>query len=538
MATDNFNPQQLEAVNSNERTILCLAGAGCGKTKTLIGRCERLVKDGVDPTSILCLTFTNAAAFEMKERFKRLPGLDVTRGVPEFRTFHGFCYSLIVKDSMVREALGYTKIPEICDDYRLKEVKSLVKQQIGCSLSMAKLEGKERLSRAEQEEKDIFNKALKKYFRKENLITFDIMCYNVGELFVRNDPCTFVYKQKYTHLMLDEFQDTDTKQMRFVSSFPETVNFFVCADALQCIYQFRNCTNEFVKQLSTAPGWKVIRLYKNYRSTRQICDYANNFSTYASDEYRIEMEGQRDGVQVKTIGGSMSTYQQPVDVDHLNQLIQMLKDNPVESAILCRTNKECACVKDALKEAGIECSASNKSTDALDILRSSLDNEYMLEWLSAKLEAVDYADYIRLATIEENADIRWFLKKYGSRQTIQGPAKKIIDIRKIIGDKSLTAQEQFNQITKLVRVKTKCKFDAETMTTSRKMITAIIERIEELTEAKVYCGTIHSSKGLEYEAVYVMGVNDKSFRLGDEEMNNLYYVAITRPKEYLTVFKR
>ena len=108
-----LNTEQQAAVDCIARKILCLASAGCGKTKTMLARIKRLVDDGEDPKRILAITFTNAAAFEMKERYKLMPGIDISRGVPEFRTFHSFCYSLIIKDVAVRKRIGYDQIPSV-----------------------------------------------------------------------------------------------------------------------------------------------------------------------------------------------------------------------------------------------------------------------------------------------------------------------------------------------------------------------------------------------------------------------------------------
>lgn len=534
----DLNDEQLEAATSTDRTILCLAGAGAGKTKTMISRIVRQVDEGVDPKSILALTFTNAAAFEMKERYKKVPGIDLLKGVPEFRTFHSFCYSLIVKDPNVRERLGYTKIPELCDDSMLKDIKERVKLQIGCTLSDAVLENDVVLSKKDQESKNIFLKAVAKQLKKDNLITFDIMCYNVCEMFVQKLDCIEKYRQKYTYIYCDEFQDTDPRQYKFVSSFPETTNFYLVADALQCIYQFRNCTNTYVKTLAKAPGWKVIKLHKNYRSVNKICDFANNFSRYAPDEYRIKMEGQRDGGSVEQIYGSFSSYNEPVDTDHLKILIEKLKENKSESAILCRSNKECAAVREALKEANIDYASNSKPKDTIDYLDAAVSNDYLLEWLSSMLEARDYGDYLRTSALVDNPDIKWFLANYGRVEKVKTHSNKVAEIRKVCSDNMLHPMEKFEKITKLLRVKSKCKFEGNEFTKNEEIISSIRSQIEEQQETRIYVGTIHSAKGLEYDTVYVMGVNDRLFELGSEEMNNLYYVAITRAKNHLTVFRR
>ena len=533
----DFNDQQLEAINCSDRLILCLAAAGAGKTRVLMSRVERLIREGVDPKTILCLTFTNAAAFEMKERFKQIPGLNAMNSMPEFRTFHSFCYSLIIKDPDVRSRLGYSKIPELCDDAQLKEIKAKVKLAIGCKLPDSALENDALLTREERDQKELFQKALIKQIKKDNIITFDIMCYNVCELFVKKEPCVDKYKQKYKYLCCDEMQDTDPKQFKFISSFPATTNFFLVGDVLQAIYSFRGCTNEFIKQLAVDPGWTVIKMFENYRSTTNICEFANRFSTYSKDEFRIPMHGQRNGDDVEVVYGSYSSYDQPVDESHLEKLIKKLQDNKRESAILCRTNRECACVKEALNDANIQFSARSKSKDTLNILDSALSNDYMLEWLSTKLEAKDYGDYIRSSAQVENPDIKWFLHTYSRHESINKAANKVIEIRNIMTS-SDKPESKFEQVTKLLRIKSKCTFDGNDDTTNKEIIESIKTQIKDIEESQIYVGTIHSAKGLEYDTVYVMGVNDKMFQLGTEEMNNLYYVAITRAKNHLTVFRR
>lgn len=199
-----LNDQQLHAVNSNNRTILCLAAAGCGKTKTLVNRIARLVNDGVDPRSILALTFTNAAAFEMGQRYRTFNGIDPTKQIPEFRTFHSFCYSLIIKDKDIREKLGYSKVPEICDDKHMESLKKEAKTLTHCSISDARLnDNKAKLSPQEQFEKKVYLKAVRTKIREENVITFDMLCYNVCKLFYNKDPITDKYKIKYKHILVN-----------------------------------------------------------------------------------------------------------------------------------------------------------------------------------------------------------------------------------------------------------------------------------------------------------------------------------------------
>lgn len=537
MSEVKLNKQQELAVNSDSRTILCLAAAGCGKTKTLVTRIATSVQKGVNPRRILALTFTNAAAAEMKERYKHFPGIDLSKGTPEFRTFHSFCYSLIIKDKTVRNRIGYSQIPKLCDEKKLKQIKEEIKLQLNCTLTDEQLENDVTLSKKDQATKDLYKKALIKKIKSENVITFDIMCYNVCELFSRDDECIKQYKEWYTYLYVDEMQDCDPKQFKFVASFPETTNFFMVGDILQAIYGFRGCSNEFIKQLTHAPGWQVIKMGDNYRSTVQICDFANKFSTYSKDEFRVEMTGHREGPQVKVIFGSHSSYHQPVDQDHLYILVDALKSNQTESAILCRTNRECECVKSTLRSYGIEFNSDHKEGDTLNYLNGALDNEYLVDWLSSFLDSAEYGDYIRLSAIRGSADLNWFYGLYGKHPKIQKIGDKVKRIRQIASS-DFSVAEKAEQITKFLKVKTRCEFDETVHISNRELVEQIRDQIEYDAENKIYVGTIHSSKGLEYDAVYVMGVDDRMFQLGSEDMNNLYYVACTRAKNYLTVFRR
>ena len=232
MSTKKLNEQQQQAVDSDELKILCLAGAGAGKTATMIERITRLTNEGVNPMSILVLTFTNAAGFEMKERYKKAnPG----KVIPEFRTFHSFCYSLIVKDRNVRRALGYVDVPTIIEEVELKKVQTEAKMMSGVHLSEAKLRGEGTLSQQEQYELELYKKALKRLIREKNIITFDMLCYDVAGLFIQNDPSVLKYKGQYKYLFVDEFQDTDPKQVQFLNSFDsKDVHFYFVGDCLQC----------------------------------------------------------------------------------------------------------------------------------------------------------------------------------------------------------------------------------------------------------------------------------------------------------------
>lgn len=227
-----LNRAQSEVVQSDAEKLLVLAGAGTGKTTTMLARISRLVDENkVDVQSILVLTFTNAAACEMRDRYRRSHHNQQT---PTFCTFHSFCYSLIASNKDIANRLGYFKgTPDIADSTMLRKIHTMCKQKCSVKLSDDKLNGKVAVSKKEQFEKELYWKQYNKLLREQNLITFDIMCYEVCKLFSSNAVVIADYKKRYKYIFVYEFQDTDPKQWDFVSSFTHS-NLFVCGDAKQC----------------------------------------------------------------------------------------------------------------------------------------------------------------------------------------------------------------------------------------------------------------------------------------------------------------
>lgn len=530
----NANEQQLQVINSDAKKLLVMAGAGAGKTFVMIQRVTRLVKEGVNPASILVLTFTNNAAFEMRERYKNLNSGPY---IPEFRTFHSFCYSLIIKDKYIRDAMKYTQIPHIANEGQLKFIEKNARMQTNFKITEKKLKNLDSLTKSEIKAYEIYQKAVHRLLRQDNLITFDILCYDVCKLFVNDDLCIKQYKEQYQYLFVDEFQDTDPRQIEFLNSF-KNINWFYCGDALQNIYGFRGCTNESLKKLSNDDSWERIKMYQNYRSTREICEFANNHSKYADESYRIEMSGQRNGDKVEIVTGSHADYNSPVDEYHLDKIIDLASNREEDMAIICRTNKEVNFICQHLKTQGIEYNCSVKNTDALHTLRSVADNEYMLNWLATFLNTDVYADYVRQAANTENPDISWFAKMYGGMPGVKDRGNKIVQIRKIIQNIRMSTYEKCQEIFRILNIDNILIPTDIEYNSALQMVDDLISRIQELSSSDLYVGTIHSVKGLEFGHVIVVGAFDRNFKIDTEENKNIYYVAITRAKNHLTVFMR
>ena len=524
------NKEQQQAINSKSDRILCLAGAGAGKTKTMLDRITHLVSEGVSPSSIMALTFTNAAAAEMKERYSRL---NIGKEIPEFRTFHAFCYSILCKDAMIRSALGYTEVPMIATDEQEKELKGKAKTQCNITLTQEQLSDRDSLDKRGQFQADLYDKAVNRLMRSSNLITFDKLNSEVSELFASNNAATIPYKNQYVHIFVDEFQDTDSCQIKFLNSFPNT-NFYFCGDCLQNIYAFRGTSNEYIKVLSNTPDWEKIRLYTNYRSTNQICEYANKFSkTYADPSYRIEMKGVRDGekVSVRLVNGP-SKYN-AIDTKDVAEVLEEIGKLSGTSAILCRTNKEVAAVVSYLKSCGVEYTSS-RDNHIQQILDCATSDTYMMGLLASYLSSDKYGEYIRLSALMHNADLKWFLKHYGNVPQIREVTKQV-DALKTISTRFGTTADKLREVSEMFRLAPITPPNTEYF--GNDFLAYLKDTITDIKSSELYVGTIHSVKGLEYDNVFVMNVGSYSFRLKDEEMKNLFYVAITRAKNRLYVYE-
>lgn len=529
-----LNEQQQLAVDSDSQRILCLACAGAGKTHVLISRICRLVKDGVNPDNILCITFTNAAALEMEERYKARVGKACK--VPEFRTFHSFCYSILSKNPQVRNAIGYSYTPAIANDAMQKKVEKMALLQCGLKLSSKDLQNPKELKSKDKEKYEIFLRAYRRQLAKSNLITFDILLDEICKLFYTNDASIMAYKNRYKHIFVDEFQDTDATQIKFLNSFPNTSFFFV-GDALQNLYSFRGTSNEYIKMLSENDDWEKIRMNQNYRSTKQICEYANDHSHYAKDSYRIPLESNRDGVEVKEIEDSDFDFDRrwPISAECIDTIAGELGSEDMDTAILCRTNAEVSYLQAELSEYGISTHSDKKKDYVHSILKSAIDDEYFVNWLSVFLNSQAYSNYLMLSAGEENITSEWFIKNFGKYPQVSQSANQVFDVRRLI--MSTESVDELNE-----KISDMFGLDQYIFEDCENKYEAIVDAIKTLDDSEVsgvYCGTVHSVKGLEFDRVIIINAGNPTFGLlgKSEENKNIFYVAITRAKQKLIVFR-
>lgn len=290
-----LNDKQTLAVQSTEGYVRVIAGAGSGKTKLLVSRYAYLVKEyGIDSSNILCVTFTNKAAAEMKKRITNLIGSEYSTSL--ICTYHGFCARLIRENP---EKLFLTKGFQIIDPYQQKTILEEIFQKYELKLDYAnfqsilkKIAAKKqdisyvpKMCKADKvqilsEIIDHDDKIIEDYLQRQKAIYSldftDLMSYALYLLQNDEDVCN-KWQERLNYIMVDEFQDSSMTEMQLVDILSARYqNLMIVGDPDQNIYEWRGSNVKLLVEFDkTHPGTKTIILNQNYRSTPQILQCAN-----------------------------------------------------------------------------------------------------------------------------------------------------------------------------------------------------------------------------------------------------------------------
>jgi len=311
-----LNAQQLSAVTHREGPLLVIAGAGSGKTRTLIYRVARLIESGVPPGAILLLTFTRRASQEMLRRVEQLVGErgnEVAGG-----TFHSFA-NLVLR--RFGAPLGLKPNFTILDRSDMEDVVSLLRTRMGLgskdrrfpkkgtiaeAISMAR--NKNRTLEREIEidfpqliehQREILAIAEKyeDYKRERSLMDYDDLLFRLAELLQADESVRQRLSNTYRYIMIDEYQDTNVIQAQLVRLLAAThSNVMAVGDDAQSIYSFRGANFRNIMDFpGLFPEAQVIKLEENYRSFQGILDVANEVIARASEKYTKALFTQRSG---------------------------------------------------------------------------------------------------------------------------------------------------------------------------------------------------------------------------------------------------
>ena len=289
---ESLNNMQQEAVYHTEGPLLILAGAGSGKTRVLTHRIAYLIAEkGVNPWNILAITFTNKAAQEMRERVDKIVGMD--GGSVWVSTFHSTCVRILRRHA---DRIGYdnnftiydtddqkTLMKDVCRRLNI-DTKKYKERSLLAQISHAKDElitpDEMLLNAADFNEKKVAEiyREYQNSLRRNNALDFDDLIVKTVELFQHCDQVLEQYQERFRYIMVDEYQDTNTAQFKFVSLLASRYgNLCVVGDDDQSIYKFRGANIGNILGFERVfPDAKVIRLEQNYRSTQNILNAAND----------------------------------------------------------------------------------------------------------------------------------------------------------------------------------------------------------------------------------------------------------------------
>lgn len=595
MDYSGLNEAQAAAVKSNHHRILTLAGAGTGKTRVLTHRIARLYEDGVKPGEMLALTFTRAAGAEMKERIIGLIGDD---GREIFcNTFHAWAVKLIRQYAF---RIGYTPAFTIYDT----EDKESVLQQIITELQyttdikkVLEAMDKNTLYRVPIPKGDILSICTEYSFRckKNNAIDLDGLISYVGYL-LQDEAIREAVRERWPYIFVDEFQDTDHRQMDILDAI-NPHNLFVVGDDFQSIYGFRGADVSIIMQMAENPEYEVVKLEENYRSTAPIVTAANNLIKHNNQTEKI-LRNDREGPEI----GFVTANDHEEEMQRIENVVNFLilpnirmdenghvgfmcapKMHFKDIAILGRTNKQIQEAAEVLREAGIPCVIRTKSADCIE----SQEAKMLFHWMEAILNPKDDAviemvlnwpwttvqprekQKAEMYALENDCSLKTaleatetaigFLDFYSSIQeaiwenydedeeigafdlldyVIEKTDIKNMNALKGLQNRNRTINEIMDTLKSWQENQIEIGEPHTAAAWLEKYRTRMLEsdRREEKEEDAVQIMTAHGSKGLEFEAVIIIGCNEKSFPMGKgdiEEERRLFYVAVTRAKKYL-----
>ena len=592
MIIDDLNDKQKEAVLYNDGPLLIIAGAGAGKTKTLTSKIAYLIDEKeVSPYSILAITFTNKAAKEMKDRLYNLIGSDAKKLTVS--TFHSFGLKLLRENY---DYLGYDKNFVIMDsDDSLTVVKKIIKELgydpkiynprairnkiSSCKNEMTSPEMYEKYAVSDYEK--IVNEIYKKYekkLKKNNSVDFDDLLLLPIKLFKKYPDVLEKYQNIYKYILIDEYQDTNEAQYILTKLLSEKNRLITCVgDDSQSIYSFRGANYKnilnFEKDYKDA---KTILLEQNYRSTSTILDAANQVIK------NNKMKKDKKLWTARGIGEKIKYYRAYNEKDEAQYVIRKIKElinknvDYKDIAVLYRTNAQSRVIEEEMLKENLPYRvvgsfyfySRKEIKDLIAYLRlihNSKDNVSLLRVINTPKRGIGLKT---IDTLTQKADQEGISIYEAISSGKELEFKKIIErLKEVANDLTLTELidkvldasglrqelESENSLESEIRLENLEEFKSITKTFEEReglvsleeflLEISLVSDVEEYKDDpnRISLMTVHSVKGLEYNHVFVIGLEEGIFPHMNSLMENheveeerrLMYVAITRAKDDL-----
>lgn len=585
----HLDKNQLKAVKANERNVLVVAAPGSGKTTVIINRIKYLVDEvGVYPSNIIVITFTKAAALNMKNRYINTFHKESS---PFFGTFHGLFYKILLREGAnINIIEGYitNKIIEgVLRKYSDEVNEDRVKEAVN-NISLFKTSGENINDFKPSIAKDIFMEcydAYDKYKKENNLWDFDDLTIKVLELFKNNKRIREGYKRVFKYILVDEFQDCDDLQIEFLKLMTEGEenSLFAVGDEDQCIYSFRGSKPEYMVSFDkTFKSAKKYYLHINYRSNKNIIESSKKVISFNKERNKKDIQWYKDKDGIILCKG---VYDERIQGDEISGKIRAFYNKSSyrykENIVLYRTNMEAMSVIDSFIRNKIPFTLLDKEynffnhficKDLLSYLSLAMnpyDREVFINIINKPFRYVSKTSiaYIREYKYEkdtfdiliEKDDTPPFQRKkldelkrdfnYIKKSSLSSGIQYIVTDMGYI-DYLKTYTERFGgNIEDLEEIVEEFKMSASSFKTIFEFFEHVDEvgkKIEESkrnkTDDRVLLSTIHGVKGMEFENVFLINCNEDTMPHSSskeeniEEERRLFYVGITRAIDNLFLF--
>ena len=598
--TDGLNPAQLDAVTHEDGPLLVVAGAGSGKTRVLTRRIGWLIQErGVSPFEILAITFTNKAADEMKQRVAALVGPVANK--MWVSTFHSACVRILRRDAGV---IGFPSNFTIYDQADAVRLTGYVIRDLGLDskrfqpramhniISSAKNEGIRAADYAERAHVTMEKKAAEVYteyqrrLQQSSAMDFDDLLLNAVRVFTESPETLSNYQRRFQHLLVDEYQDTNGVQNELVVRLASANrNITVVGDSDQSVYRFRGADIRNITQFEDAfPDTTVVLLEQNYRSTQTILDaanavIANNFGRKPKNLWTDEGSGD----QILRFHADDEIDEAQYVAGEMARLHDVGDHRWGEMAVFYRTNAQSRVLEEYLMRVGIPYKViggtrfydRKEVKDAVAFLKAvaNPNDEVSIKRIinvpkrgigdttigkvdafsnligSTFIDALRRADEAGVTGKSVKGIARFLELLDGFVPDLDkgpGPALEAIlrdtgYVTELENENSIEAEGRLENLQELVGVAN--QFETTDEFLEQISLVSDSDAIDD-DDSAVVLMTIHAAKGLEFPAVFILGLEDGIFphlrSMTDpdemEEERRLAYVGITRARErlYLT----
>lgn len=590
---EELNAAQLEAVLTQEGPVLVLAGAGTGKTKTIVSRLAQLVSSGVPTSSILLLTFTRKAAREMLLRASSIG--DKRCAEVQGGTFHSFCSGVLRRFAPV---LGISSGFTILDDSDTLDVFQFLRNEKDFGKTKSRFPSNETLisiygeiqntgktlqSILEkdyplflQRTKDISQifEDYKSYKTERSLLDYDDLLYFTRDLLTNHPGVRNALSEKYRFIMVDEFQDTNKVQAHIACLLAsEHSNLMVVGDDAQCIYTFRGASVRGILDFPKIfPNTKTIFLEKNYRSTTAILNLANAVLQNFSEKYDKYLFTDNENGSIPSV---LQFEDELEEAEGITEILLQKKEEGIPFKKMCvlfragwNSNQlELVLAKRNIpfvKFGGRKFIETAHIKDLLSFLKLLLNPLDSVSWVRilklipgiGNSKANSILDKIRKSSgsfevlLEENGTaidkyISPLYHLYQKHRETNSEVKKItsdfIDYYRVLLEKnyddSKRRSEDLDSVLGFSLKYTSLGDFLSDLTMDHASLSLDKIKPDNTETDLLHLSTVHSAKGLEFDLVFILnateGVFPSSKNTDTEEERRLFYVAITRARKEL-----